>query len=77
MEIVEKVFKPTDAIDRKAIEEEEMIIKKLMKQYERVELQYNVNNARTELLGEYGNLSGICNLNINKASELIYSDDLG
>ena len=47
VEIVEKVFVHTDAVDRKAIEEEEAMIKKLMKRYERVELQYNVNNART------------------------------
>jgi hypothetical protein len=32
------------------------MITKLMKRYERVELQYNVNNARAELLNNLGNL---------------------
>ena len=51
IEIVEKVFEQTDAFDKRAaLQEEEAMIKKLMKRYERVELQYNVNNARAQLL---------------------------
>jgi hypothetical protein len=51
VEVVEKVFVKTDAFDKRAaLEEEEAMIKKLMKRYERVELQYNVNNTRTQLL---------------------------
>jgi hypothetical protein len=61
VEVVEKVFAKTDAYDRRAaLEEEEVMIKKLMKRYERVELQYNVNNARTQLLEECGSPNGLC-----------------
>ncbi len=70
VEVVEKVFVKTDAYDlRAALEEEEVMIKKLMKRYERVELQYNVNNARTQLLEECGSPDGLCDSAVNDEIE--------
>jgi hypothetical protein len=70
VEVVEKVFVKTDAFDqRAALEEEEAMIKKLMKRYERVELQYNVNNVRTQLLEECGSPDGLCDSAANHEIE--------
>jgi hypothetical protein len=53
-EIVVKIFEETDLCDvQVAAVEEDIMIKKLMKRFERVELQYNVHEARNELLSGY------------------------
>jgi hypothetical protein len=53
--IVDKIFKNdvADTLDRETVaEEEQALLRKLMKRYERVELQYNFNNVRNKLLSD-------------------------
>jgi hypothetical protein len=53
-QIVKQVFCENDDFDFFiAAEKEEAMMKKLMKRYERVELQYNVDDARKELASGY------------------------
>lgn len=58
--IIKKVFNHNlaDYFDKDAVaEEEETLMKKLMKRYERVELQYNLNNARSKLISGYDSMN--------------------
>lgn len=59
--LIAKVFNNnvTDNFDKDAVaEEEETLMRKLMKRYERVELQYNLNNARNHLISGYDSIDG-------------------
>jgi hypothetical protein len=58
--MVDKVFKiEVDQIDKEEVtDEEEILLRKLMKKYERVELQVNFNNTRNQLLSGYDSIDG-------------------
>lgn len=58
--MVDKVFKiEVDQIDKGEVtDEEEILLRKLMKKYERVELQVNFNNTRNQLLSGYDSIDG-------------------
>jgi hypothetical protein len=56
--VIVNVFKETDMYDyEEGAKEEEAMMKNLMKRYERVELQYNVDNARKDLIFNYEEIS--------------------